>query len=123
MNRQSRSSQLIWAALCAVWFAALAPSLSNVLSAQGRISVEICSATGMRFVSVDTGSRHRLPVTPQSKHCPYCLIQQDVLLPPLAALQSLDRADLAYAKVAVREAVASRHDAWHLLPSRAPPQA
>ena len=121
MNRPSRSSQMLWAALCAVWFAALAPTLANVLAAQGRIHVEVCSASGMRFISVDTGSHHRLPATPLSKHCPYCLLQQDIIAPPLASIQSLERRDLSYAKVTAAEVFGLRHEGWYLLPSRAPP--
>lgn len=122
MNRQARSRQLVWAALCAVWFAALAPSLSAVLAAQNRVTVEVCSASGMRLVSVEAGGQRRTPVSLfGGKHCSYCVLQQDQITPPLYSLTWLDRGDLSDALVAARISSDRPALAWLHQPSRAPP--
>jgi Protein of unknown function (DUF2946) len=70
--------RLAWLALCAVVFAALAPSVSKWLTAsQGIASIDVCSAQGTKRIALDLGKK-QAPETPAmaDNHCGYCLLQQ-----------------------------------------------
>ncbi|MBY0237703.1 MAG: DUF2946 domain-containing protein [Burkholderiaceae bacterium] len=74
MNRQgSLYRQLAGWALCALTFAALAPTLSGWFAANSNtVWSEVCSATGTRRVAFDLGPS-KAPATSQpGKHCQYC---------------------------------------------------
>jgi Protein of unknown function (DUF2946) len=114
--------RLVWAVLCAVCFAALAPCVSALLAAKGSAWVEVCTAQGsqMRLLqgkSQDDGPAH----AGNAAHCPYCLLHQDMatppqvaaviqLLPPLSEVRRWQALALPYQAVA-----------WSHRPSRAPP--
>lgn len=67
-----------WIACFAILFAALAPSISYALpSSAGPSMIEICSASGMRFVSASEVGDNGLPKSVTQKlshfeHCPFC---------------------------------------------------
>jgi hypothetical protein len=79
-----------WIACFAMLFAALAPSVSHILSmSRGETWSEICSVGGTKFVkvSVDQGGIAD-PATPDSihfEHCPFCATHAgSFALPPSA---------------------------------------
>jgi hypothetical protein len=80
-----RRAIAIWLAAVAVFFGALAPSISHAVGA-GHSStwVEICSLQGTKLVRVGDGDREPIPVTKHLlEHCPYCSLHMPSLaLPP-----------------------------------------
>ncbi len=121
MRSTSASPRLIWTVLCAVWLAALAPSVSELLASQQRNWVEVCTSAGAQW-RVQSSAPGRKDGHPAAhRHCPYCLLQQDQATPPAAF--SLDLVALSAPghqpwPVHARPIQAV---AWVHLPSRAPP--
>jgi Protein of unknown function (DUF2946) len=114
--------RLIWAVLCAVCFAALAPSVSALLAAKGRTWVEVCTAQGpqMRLLqgkSQDDGPAH----AGNAAHCPYCLLHQDMATPP--QVDAVIQLPQPMSEVRRWQALALPYQAvaWFNRPSRAPP--
>jgi len=70
--------RLAWLALCAMVFAALAPSVSKLLTASSGVTwVEVCSASGTRWVALGgVDSQRDDAPTASDKHCGYCVLQQ-----------------------------------------------
>lgn len=69
--------RLAWLALCAVIFAAFAPSISKLLAtSQGVTWIEICSTSGTKLGALDLGTK-KTPDAPiaTDSHCGYCLLQ------------------------------------------------
>jgi hypothetical protein len=72
----------IWIACLAILFNALAPTIAHALVSQNgpTIEMEVCSATGPKFISVDqaTGEPSRFDSSLHHlEHCPFCLTQAD----------------------------------------------
>jgi len=121
MNKRLPHNKLIWTVLCAVWFAALAPSVSAWLQARGRVTTEVCSTTGPRVVVFNPQGHEAPAALLHVKHCPYCHLQQDQMTPP-PALLARRQASLPDQRLSwvfqVRSYTAA---AWLSLPPRAPP--
>jgi hypothetical protein len=74
---------IAWLALCAVFFGAIAPSISHLLvSANGKTWVEICSVYGSKRMALDLGSQKAPNVPSSMAHCPFCLLQNDLPVIP-----------------------------------------
>jgi hypothetical protein len=90
--------RLAWLALCAIIFAALAPSVSKLLAtSQGSAWNEICSLNGTKLLSVDLSTKPP-PDAPivADKHCGYCFLQQHspfVPTPPYSLAMEVASAD------------------------------
>jgi len=91
---QSTQRLAAWIACIAILLAALAPSVSRVLAAAPSSNmswIEICSATGSKFVKVldDRAAGKVSKASEKSLHandCPYCLTQAaSFALPPNSA--------------------------------------
>lgn len=79
----------VWIALLAIALAALAPTVSRAwLPASGAAAgwVEVCAASGMQWVSLQTGEtttqRPAGPDGPALDRCPYCVLAAERLAPP-----------------------------------------
>ena len=74
-----------WIACFAILFAALAPAAAHALaSVKGQTIVEICSAEGMRSITLDAdGKIIKDSGSKPGKHCPACQSPQDCV-PPMA---------------------------------------
>jgi len=82
MISSARRPLMIWIACCAILLNALAPSISQLLGANGGLAdgwLEICSALGPRYVALDTvaaGEADKPAVPAKSidaARCPYCV--------------------------------------------------
>ena len=82
MKLRVRRPLLIWIACCAVLLNALAPSVSQLLGANGGLAdgwLEICSALGPRYVvldavaSDDAGKQSGPAKSADTPRCPYCV--------------------------------------------------
>ncbi|MBL8372637.1 MAG: DUF2946 family protein [Burkholderiaceae bacterium] len=92
MNTLRRHRPLTWLAILAIALAACLPTLSRALSAPaaGQAAwLEVCSAAGMRWVSLQTGEiRSQAPPAqgdsnqPLLDACPYCVLAAERLAPP-----------------------------------------
>lgn len=101
--------RVAWLALCAVFFAALAPSISHFLASatHGKIWVEICSLYGPKRMALDLGAdKDKTPGHQASSmsHCPFCRLQND--LPVLPTLANLSTFALTFDE-AIPESIAS----------------
>ncbi len=114
-------TRLIWAVLCAVWFAALAPSVSALLASQGRVWVEVCTTTGSQWRLLDKAQAPDDGAHTQHKHCPYCLLQQDQATPPDPFVSAVMLPTLQERQRWQIHALPYQAVAWAQLPSRAPP--
>lgn len=71
MTRATRRF-VAWIACFMMLFGALAPSISQVMSAaRGETWAEICSAAGVKFIKADPGAPLKQQ-TMQAEHCPFC---------------------------------------------------
>lgn len=114
--------RLIWAVLCAVCFAALAPAVSAMLAAKGRTWVEVCTAQGAQMRLLDSGEQERSPAhTSASAHCPYCLLHQDLATPPVSEWRAPALPPLQEVQRWQVHALPYQAVAWSHAPSRAPP--
>jgi hypothetical protein len=121
MIKRLPHNKLIWTVLCAVWLAALAPSVSAWLQARGRVATEVCSTSGPRVVVLNLQG-HDIPAALlHAKHCPYCHLQQDLMMPPSASVtwRPVLAPDQRLSWSFVVKAYAGA--AWLSRPSRAPP--
>lgn len=74
---------IAWLALCAVFFSAVAPSISHLLiSVNGPTWGEICSVYGTKRIAFDFGSQKAPDVPSSMVHCPFCLLQNDLPVIP-----------------------------------------
>lgn len=83
---------MVWMALLAITLAALVPTVSRALmpaSGSAAAWVEVCSATGMQWVSLQTGATTTQrpdgsgdPGAPSLDACPYCVLASERLAPP-----------------------------------------
>lgn len=80
--------RLAWLALAAMVFGALAPSVSKLLTASsGVIWVEVCSASGTRWVALGGSDTPRDDApTASDQHCGYCVLQQHSPALPVPAV-------------------------------------
>lgn len=102
--------------------AALAPTVSTLLAAQGRVVVEVCSGTGTRLVVLNGGHSEQQPAdTHGGKHCPYCWLQQDQATPPVQITGWRAPQSLAHDRPWSLPVYWHVRTAWVHLPSRAPP--
>lgn len=83
-----------WLAALALLLVTLAPALSQALGVAGdRAWVEVCSATGSRWVSTDAAPDEPMPASSAKQlldHCPCCHLHVDSVVPasaPWPALQ------------------------------------
>lgn len=94
-----------WIALLAITLAALAPTVSRALAPAPAAApgwVEVCSASGMQWVSLQTGATTTqrpdgsgAPAGPSLDACPYCVLAAERLAPPphpVAGICALGRA-------------------------------
>jgi hypothetical protein len=87
--------RLAWLALCAMLFAAMAPTISKFLTTvQGVTWVEVCSINGTMQVALQQNDP-QAPSDPiaADSHCAYCLLQQ--LTPVLHTLSNVGHGLLA----------------------------
>ena len=78
--------RIAWLALCAVLFAAIAPSVSHLLAAAGgKAWVDICSVYGPKRVELQIGSQKTHDIPSLMVHCPFCLLQNDLPFIPQSA--------------------------------------
>jgi len=79
--------QVAWLALCAVAFAAVAPSVSRwAVSSAGWTWVSICGASGVKRIALETGPAAPAPSDKHGggTHCPFCRLQDHLpVLPPV----------------------------------------
>jgi Protein of unknown function (DUF2946) len=113
--------RLIWAVLMAVCFATVAPTVSAVLAAQGRVWVEVCTSVGSRMQLVSDDTNTDAPAHAQGAHCPYCLLNQDLATPPAQDWSVRVLPDLQEIRRWQVLALPYQAVAWSHLPSRAPP--
>lgn len=76
-----------WIAMFAILLGALAPALSHAFSGggDGKRLVQVCTVAGMKMVAVDHSSENDEPDIFPAERCPFCSIQLDTALPPLAS--------------------------------------
>lgn len=117
----STPRRLIWTVMFAVWFAALAPSVSAWLSVRGQVLVEVCTASGPRMMVLPSSNREDPAAHMKHKHCPYCLLQQDNATPPMVALSVEAPVPLQLRQQWTVHALPYHAVAWAHQPSRAPP--
>ena len=68
--------QIAWLALCAVVFAAAAPAFAHwIASTTGLDWIEVCSATGLKRIPFDNGSKDAPAGEHAEKPCPFCRSQ------------------------------------------------
>lgn len=119
-----------WLAIFVVWFAALAPTLSQAFtgSASARL-VEICTAAGFVSVAVDGGSAPGAPSQPvdphhalgEFEHCPFCFLQGHAPVLPSQPVALIAPTGLRYAVPRLFLQAARTSHAWAPAQARAPP--
>lgn len=123
MNWHRIRAHLLWIAVLAVLWGALAPSLSSWIgSAQGKTWIEVCTSTGTKLIALETDDVPAKSSVHTGDHCPYCRIQQD--LPAIAhAPGVLVLADGSVRRVLQPQEVTQPLPAavWPAHRSRAPP--
>jgi hypothetical protein len=78
-----RRAAAAWIALCAIVFAAVAPSVSRALAASGdAMWVEVCTSDGLKRVALDAGSSKTPPAAHAGADCPFCRLQAHVPVIP-----------------------------------------
>lgn len=97
-----------WLAVVVIGLAMLVPTVARVL-AQGNGAmpagwVEVCTASGIRWVQLDSGESRPDDGLPVLEQCPLCLLAWDRLAPPPTPIDTaaLLRADLTQRLVAHR---------------------
>ena len=80
----------VWIACLAILLNALAPSISHALSPVPSTMMEICSATGTRWVAGEQAMTDASKKSPLDhlKHCPFCMTHADTFALPLPLLPS-----------------------------------
>jgi hypothetical protein len=115
-----------WAALLALLWATLAPSIAHGLRhARGERMPwsTVCNATGARRVvfELPANDAKATAATHAFDHCAYCALHHDGCAPPVAGTTAPLRNDLdGVALPAVARAMAP-HRVWPAAPARAPP--
>lgn len=122
-HRHTTRRLLLWIAALAVLMAALAPAVAQALvSGNGAAWVEVCTAQGARWISVDdAGDPSTTKAMHGLEHCPYCSLQlptADLPPTPPAALPAPVR--VAAFPPAFAAAPRTLH-AWVSAQPRAPP--
>jgi hypothetical protein len=121
-----RSVVHAWIACVAILFSVLAPALSQAFEAPAgpAESVEICTSTGPKFVSITRADSAQFLLDcmmGKSKHCGYCAVHDHplALLPPANSLA----ASIATLSLSPPLFYRARHTlfAWTVAQSRAPP--
>jgi hypothetical protein len=114
-----------WVAVLAMWFAALAPTVSHALVWTGGAGgVEVCTPTGMQVLSfgaATAASDDAAALRGVFEHCGYCVLGAGAApLPSVGcALPPVVEAPGLAGQPLLRPALQA--PAWMLLPSRAPP--
>ena len=121
--RQTTASRFAWMAAGIVLLAAMLPSLGMVLreATSGRITVEICSAHGSRFIELALADTPESPARDAGVvHCPLCVTASGgSSLPPQTAGVAV--VATATAPLVEREIPALPVPAFTIPISRAPP--
>ncbi|WP_329692927.1 DUF2946 domain-containing protein [Aquabacterium sp.] len=112
---------LIWIVLFAVWFAALAPSVSAWLAVRGQVLVEVCTVSGARMMVLPSSTREEPATDMKHKRCPYCLQQQHGTTPPDVSGEIMVPLPLVQVRRWTVHALPYQVVAWAHQLSRAPP--
>jgi hypothetical protein len=74
VHRSAHDRLLAWLAVCVLALQALAPAFGFAPAAPGAHSamVEVCTASGMRWIPVDDGASRDAPATAAGEHCALC---------------------------------------------------
>ena len=122
--RLTRGSKLItsWMAILAILMMAFAPLVSQAVGAD-RAWLEICSASGPKFVQADAGSSNQPAKNSAAhpmEHCPYCSLHASALGMPPAPLLVLPVIAVRDVPPAFLSAPSTLH-AWRAAQPRGPP--
>ena len=124
LMRLARGSKLItsWMAILAVLMMAFAPLVSQAVGAN-RAWLEICSASGPKFIQADAGSSdqpNKQSTAYPLEHCPYCSLHASALGMPPAPLVVLPVIEQRDVPLAFLSAPSTLH-AWRTAQPRGPP--
>lgn len=117
-----------WLATLAMLFGALAPAAAQVVAVSHGAPgwVQVCSASGMLWVRIDTETARNPadagePLVDGARHCPWCKLHGAAGLPP-APLPAFHVSMASAPPLAIPRSTPVRTD-WPAAQSRAPPLA
>lgn len=116
-----------WMAIFVVWFAALAPTLSQAFSGQAASRfVEICTAAGFVSVAADgDAAPAEAPAAGHAagdfEHCPFCFLQGQAMALPSQPPAAFAPAGLRFEVPRLFLQAARTQHAWAPAQARAPP--
>lgn len=114
-------------ASCVIFFAALAPTISQALvlvSGDSAALAEICSTAGFKRVQLDPSGRLGEPANPRvamADHCPFCTFQSHAIAPPPPPVAMASLTPLAFEAPAPFLTAPRTLFAWATAQPRGPP--